>query len=377
MPLLGGFRVGHWFGFEIRIDWSWFLVFFLVLWTLSAQVFPRQLGGYGVTAYYAMGFVGSVLLFLSVLAHELSHSIVARSRGIEVEGITLFIFGGVARMRMEAQRAIDEFLFTAAGPLSSLALSGLFWAGAVASGTLGWPEPVRVVSEYLALINLVLAVFNMVPGFPLDGGRIFRSVVWQITGDLDRATRWATTAGRLFGYLLLGLGLWLFWWGDLVSGAWAVFLGWFLSSAAAASYRQFRLRRVVSGVPVSRVMRSEPPAIGAESTVQQAVDAFFLRHRQDVFPVVRNGVLVGVLSLDDVSEVEPRLRPTTLVRDVMEQVDELVTAQRDEDLESVLLRVISGSGGRVMVMDGDRLAGMLTMDEIGRWAERMQKLNGE
>lgn len=374
MRLVGGFGIGRWFGFEIRIDYSWFLIFLLVLWTLSAQVFPQELEGLTVSAYYLMGFAGAILLFLSVLLHELSHSAVARSRGIEVEGITLFIFGGVAQMSMEAERAIDEFLLTAAGPLSSLALAGIFYLGGIGVEALAWPEAVSVVAGYLAIINLALAVFNMVPGFPLDGGRIFRSVVWQITGDLARATRWATTGGRIFGYLLIGLGVVLLWWGDLVSGAWSIFIGWFLAGAAGASLRQFRLRRTLSGVPVERVMSRNPVALEAELPVRAAVEEYFLRHSRDAFPVVRDGTLVGVISLDEVAEVPEERRGETRVSEVMKGTAALPTASRGEMMDELFTRVSAGDEKRVLIMDGNRLVGMVTLDEIGGWVDRARKL---
>ena len=217
--MLGGFSIGRWFGFPIRIDYSWFLIAALVVWTFSSLEFPRQLPGYSNVVYLGMGVSGALFFFLSVLLHELSHSLVARRRGIEIEGITLFIFGGIAQAKEEAKRPLDEFLLTIAGPLCSVGLAGAFYALYLLTESVGWPNPIVAVFRFLALLNLVLAIFNMIPGFPLDGGRIFRSVMWAVTGDLERATRWATLGGRAFGYLLILFGLFqILVWGVLLSG---------------------------------------------------------------------------------------------------------------------------------------------------------------
>ncbi len=374
MKLFGGFGIGRWFGFEIRIDWSWFLVFFLVLWTFSAAEFPRQAPGLSETAYYTMGTAAALLLFLSVLLHELSHSAVARSRGLEVEGITLFIFGGVARTRMEAKTAADEFLLTAAGPLCSLALGAVFWGLARAAGAVGLPEPVALVARTLAVVNVALAVFNMIPGFPLDGGRIFRSAVWWITGDVHRATRWATRGGQAFGWLLVGSGALMLWYGYVLNGLWAGFIGWFLATAASSSWEQFEARRLLAGVPVTRAMDAEPPAVPADLTVGEAAESYFLQRPHGAYPVVRGERVVGLLDVEDAAGVPPGRRWQVPVAEVMRPVTSLPTAGPEDTLDDVLSRLGGDEEDRALVVEGDRLLGVVTLRQIVEWLERARAL---
>ncbi len=372
-PMLGGFGIGRWFGFQIRIDYSWFVVFFLVVWTFGEE-FARQMPGYGRLAYYGMGAVAGLVFFLSVLLHELGHSVVARSRGIEVEGITLFIFGGVAQTRMEARRALDEFLLTIAGPLTSLALAAAFWGVAEGVGALGWPEPLARVATFLAVLNLVLAIFNMVPGFPLDGGRIFRSVVWAVTGDLEKATRWATLGGRAFGYLLIAFGAVQLVVGATLAGLWSAFIGWFLSTAASASYRQFAVRRMLSRVRVARVMTSGTDSVPPGMPVAELVEEYFLRRPHAAYPVVENGHLLGLVGVGEVSGLGAAERATRRVRDVMRPIAELPTATTEETLDEVLSRLDPGESERAVVVENGRVVGFLTLDDIGEWVKRAREL---
>ena len=217
---MSGFRLGSIFGFEIRVDFSWFVILFLIVWSFSGVVFPARYPNQSSQVYFAMGVVAALLFFGSILAHELSHSLVARSKGIPVEGITLFIFGGIAHTRMEAENPGDEFVIAGVGPLASLVIGAVFgaiwWIGSQA----GLSTAVTAVAGYLAFLNVVLAVFNLLPGFPLDGGRLFRSIVWKLTGDITTATRWATQGGSILGYALMGLGALQLLGGAVVAEAW-------------------------------------------------------------------------------------------------------------------------------------------------------------
>ena len=369
-----GFGIGRWFGFEVRIDYSWFVIFALVLWTFSATVFPAELPGYSTVAYAAMGLAGTLLFFLSVLLHELSHSAMARSRGIEVEGITLFIFGGVAQTSMEAEEAIDEFLLTVVGPLSSIALAGLFWALSIGADFFALGEPTIAVATYLAWLNGILAAFNMLPGFPLDGGRIFRSTVWHFTGNLEKATRWASRGGRVVGYLLIGLGLFELFMGELVGGLWSAFIGWFLSNAADASWRQFRARKTLSRIPVSRVMVRDPLTLPAGMPVERAVEVCFQRRPHSAYPVTEEGRLVGMVSLDHVKDVPRERWGETTVHDLMRPIENVPTVDPRQSLDEVVSGLKMDEHSRILVVQDGVLLGVVTLGDIGAWVSRAREL---
>lgn len=257
---MAGFRLGSSFGVEITVDYSWFVLFALILWSFSGSVFPDTLPGMSGLAYLLMGLIAAVLFFASLLLHELSHALVARAKGIPVDGITLFIFGGVARTKMEAERPGDEFQIAGVGPLTSLLLGALFFGLAFYGEEWGVEPAVLTVSGYLALLNVVLAAFNLLPGFPLDGGRLLRAVLWKFTGDLTRATRWATHAGQGLGWLLIALGVYEVLTGYVMSGLWLVFIAWFLRDAARRSYQSHlageRVKRARS--TIERIGEIEP-----------------------------------------------------------------------------------------------------------------------
>lgn len=372
MPLLGGFNIGRWFGFPIRIDYSWFVLIALIVWVFSTVEFPRQLPGYDGEAYLLMGVAAALFFFLSLLLHELAHSVVARSRGIHVQGITLFIFGGVAQTTMEAKRPVDEFLLTVVGPLASFTLAGIFWSLGALTDELGILPPAGQVSRYLGWLNFVLAVFNLVPGFPLDGGRIFRAAVWQVTGDLRRATRWATAGGRVFGYVLIAGGAFLIMSGQLISGLWLVFIGWFLSNAAASSYRQFVLMRAISDVPVTRVARLAS-AVPAEMSARDLAD-LYVSGAPPALPVVRDGRMVGVVAMDDVAAIPPERRADTTAAELMSDVADTPVVTPDTTLDQVIGQLQSSDSERVIVAGEGRLHGILTLDEIADWVGRANKL---
>ena len=366
---LGGFRAGRLLGFRIRIDYSWFVVLVLVTWTFASWQFPEDLPGLSRISYLAMGLSGALLLFLSVLLHELSHSVVARSRGILVSGITLFIFGGVAEMQREPDRALDEFLLTIVGPLSSLALAGIFLAIAHLLDALGVP-PARVVAETLAVLNLVLALFNMVPAFPLDGGRVLRAVLWRVTGDPYRATRWATWVGRGFGWLLIAYGLLLFLRGAQFAGVWGMFLGWFLSGAATSAAHQNELKRSVTGVTVGRLVRGPAVFVPGEITAEELVERHFLRYPARAFPVLRDRTIVGVVAVGDVSGLSLDERTEASVFDLMAPLEEVPVLREDQPLLEAVQAVRSGGHDRVLVVREAEVLGALTREDVAEWVSR-------
>lgn len=309
---MNGIRIARLFGFEVDVDPSWVIVFLLVLWTFTEAVFPARVPGLDPAIYAVMALAGAALFFGSVLLHELAHSAMARARGVTVEGITLFIFGGMARMRSEATTPKDEFLITVVGPLSSALIGFALLSAAWIAESAGLPRAVSSVADYLAGLNFVLAIFNLVPGFPLDGGRLLRSVVWHFSGDLRKATRWASLSGRLFGFALIGLGL-LYLFDSLVSGLWFILIGWFLARAAAAGYGQVVLRseleaataaqlaRPVTAAPTYGIEPRDPPggSVGPEASLAEVLSKLE-EAGGDRVVVVQGGRPVGEITRADI-----------------------------------------------------------------------------
>jgi len=368
-----GFRLGRILGVEVRIDRSWFIIFFLILWTFTAGVFPAGYPGYGPWTYAAMGVAGTLLFFASLLAHELAHSVVARRRGIPVDGITLFVFGGIAHARMEAERPGDEFVIAGVGPLSSLLIAGFFGAAGAVGRWAGLSPAITGVATYLASINVVLAVFNLMPGFPLDGGRLFRAAVWKVTGDVTKATRWATAAGSGLGYTLIALGaLQLILVGNLVGGVWLMFIGWFLRSAAETSLAQHVLLGSLERVYARDLMSPRPETVPAALALDEFVEEYLVRGRHSGYPVMDAGRPVGLMTLERVRAVPREEWPRRTVADAMLPLDEAFTVQPQESMASVLEKL--GRAGRVLVTCNGDVEGVITQDDLARWFQRVRLL---
>lgn len=371
-----GIRLGSMLGFEIRIDYSWFVIAFLVLWSLSAGVFPHRVEGLSSGAYLVMGMAGMLLFFASLLAHELSHSVVARSRGVEVAGITLFVLGGVAHTTREAENPADELAIAGVGPLCSLVLAGVFWLLVRLGEALAWSEPVLVVGDYLALINLVLALFNLLPGFPLDGGRLFRALVWRHTGNLTVATRWATNGGKALGYALIGLGALQTFAGAVVGGLWMVFIGWFLRTAAMTSFEHHILGGVLTGLMARRIMTADPSTVAPDVTLQSLVEDRLLREPHQGYPVSSGREVLGLVTLAHVKRVPRERWPTTRVREVMTPTDQVAVGP-DATLEHVLASMSRSGLQRVLVVDArEGLVGVISASDVSRWLQKERALGG-
>jgi Zn-dependent protease len=377
------FSIGRIFGIEVRVHATWLLAFFFITWSLASGYFrfvapPRQ----GLATPLLLGAVSALLLFGSVLVHEFSHSLVARARGLRVRDITLFIFGGVSNISGEARTARDEFLIAFVGPLTSFALAGIFWllaawlgstagVGVLLGSARGFRtlSPTGAVLSYLAVINLILGAFNLLPAFPLDGGRVFRSIVWGITHRYGRATALATGVGQAFSWLLIGLGvvrLTLF--GDLVGGVWTVFIGWFLGQAAGATRREQRLRESLRGVRVEQVMDPAPALVEASTSLQQLVIQYLLRTSQRRLVVVREGRPVGLIDTALVNRVPREQWLMTAVEQVMRPIPLMVPP----DLEVARLLERMGDDERTslvpVVADG-RVVGVVELRQVLRYAQ--------
>ena len=355
-------------GFRVRIDPSWFIVALLVTWNFATLVFPAQLAGRTHATYWAMGIAGSLVYFLSVLLHEISHSLVARTFGLEMRGITLFIFGGIAEMPREPTTPKSEFVIAAAGPLASMVIALVCGGIGLAGQAFGWPAPVITVLFYLGILNGALAVFNLIPAFPLDGGRLLRSILWGWKKNLRWATRVSSTIGSGFGLLLIALGGVEIFTGNFTSGLWLCLIGLFVRNAAAASYQQLLLRRALEGETVARFMHPDPVTVPRGISVEELVKDFIYRYHYKMFPVVDDaGRLLGCVTTRQVRELPREEWDHQTVGSLAALCNPENTVGADTDAMEALSRMNRTGASRLMVVDGDRLLGILTLKDLLRF----------
>jgi Zn-dependent protease/CBS domain-containing protein len=358
----GSVQVARILGIPIFVHFSWVLVFALIAWTLATDYFPDRYPELAVTSYWLRGLAASLLFFASVLLHELGHSLIAIRNGIAIESITLFIFGGVARLGSEPHDRATEFRIAAAGPLVSMLLAA-FFAGVAASGLFGGAS--GAVARYLAAVNVVVAVFNLVPAFPLDGGRLLRGVLWRPLGKL-RATRMAAGAGTFFAYFLILSGAFNLLRGAAVTGIWHILIGWFLKDAASSAYRQVRLDDALDGLVVQDVMIPDVVAIPADLPLSEAVREHFGRTGYGAYPVVRGETVVGLLCLRDVLRRPPEERQTTSVQAAMLPLVDELTVEPGEAVTETIARLGASEAGRLIVLDRGRMVGLVTLRAVLR-----------
>ncbi len=359
------FTLGRIAGIQIGVNWSWLIVVALITWSLATTVFPDQNPGLSDATYVAMAAVASVLFFTSLLLHELGHALQARREGMEIEGITLWLFGGVAQFRGMFPSAGAEFRIAVAGPLVSLAL-GIGFA-ALAAG-IAMADSVDGVAAWLGYINLVLLVFNLLPALPLDGGRVLRSALWGARGDFGAATRIAAAIGRGFGFVFIGAGLAIFFWASAVSGLWLAFIGWFLLGAASSEARYLAVRDALGGLRVRDLMIREPTTVRPDLSIGDFMDDVVWTHRYTTYPVVENGRAVGLLPFRCVAQVPRRDWDQRTVRECMLPRAEVPALAEEEGLEEALAELGDGVG-RGLVLDGDRLVGFLSITDLVRALE--------
>jgi len=366
------FRLGRIAGIEIGIHYTWILAFVLFSWLLAQSIFPQINPGFTVTTYWILGIAGTLLLFISVLLHELAHSLVAQSRGLPVSNITLFIFGGVSNLSEEPERPRIEFFMAIVGPLTSLALAGVFWGVVQLLGT--DRGPITALLSYLSLTNLYLALFNLLPGFPLDGGRVLRSILWSTTHNLNKATNIAAIVGRLFGWGFIAYGVYItFIYGDFVSGLWIAFIGWFLSNAADTARQEVTLREQLGGAKVKDVMYPKPEAISPKTTVAEVVrDIFRQRYRRAV-PVCDDGRPVGIVTITDVRELPQEKWAYTPVEQIMTR-QPLHSVTPEDDLNSAMKLLAKQDLNQVLVINEGQCVGLLSRADIISYLQLSQEL---
>jgi Zn-dependent protease len=366
----GRLQIARVFGIPIYLHFSWLVLFGLIAWTLATGYFPAEEPTLPPLSYWLKGLVASLLLFVSILLHELGHALAARRAGIATQSVTLFIFGGVAQLVREPDDGRTEFRMALAGPVVSFALAALF--GLAAAAPFLW-SPARAVARYLALINLVLALFNLVPAFPLDGGRLFRGLLWNAMGKA-RATRAAASAGSVFALFLMASGVLALLRGAGLAGIWYIAIGWFLQEASSNAYRQVRLDEALRGVAVRDVMLVQIETLPADLSVAEAARLHFLRTGYGCYPVKRGDDVVGLLCLRDVLGIPVQERESLSVQAAMRPASPALVVGPDVPLASALVQLAKGGAGRLLVMEDARLVGLLTMSSLLRLIRVRQEL---
>jgi Zn-dependent protease/predicted transcriptional regulator len=336
----------------------------LITWTLASGVFPYYYPDLTPGAYWSMGVIAALGLFASIVLHELGHATVARRYGLPIRRITLFIFGGVAEMEAEPERPAAEFWVAIAGPIVSFLVGLVCWLLLQAAAGAGAGVLVVGVLAYLSSINVILAVFNLVPAFPLDGGRILRAALWHWKGSLRWATRVSSTIGGGFGILLIVLGVYRVLTGDFVGGMWWFLIGLFVRFAAQASYQQVVIREALRGVPVRRIMSANPITVPSGITIAQLIDDYVYRHHHDMYPVVDNGRLVGCVSMNDIKRLPRERWSSTTVSEVRQPCTEATAISPDTDAMEVLSLMTRSQNTRLLVTEGDRLVGVVTLRDV-------------
>ena len=362
-------QIGRVFGIPLRLHASWFLVFALIAWSLARDYFPAILAR-PTWEYWVMGCLSALLLFASVLVHELGHCVVALRYRIPISQITLFIFGGMAQIKREAPTPKAEFLIAVAGPIVSVLIALGFWGVA---GFPGIPDEVVAVSEHLRNINFIIAVFNLVPGYPLDGGRVLRAGLWAWSKNFRQATRYAARAGQGFAVLLMAIGLWDMAMGMAVGGIWFLLIGGFLFTAAQSSHRQVAFQESLAGLRVADVMTPQVVAVDPNQTVGQAANHYFLRYGFGGFPVVEDGRLVGLVSRKEVTDVPRTSWDDTRIRQVMIPRDSQLAIRPEESITTAMDRMLQENRNRLIVTQGDKVVGIITQSGIGRFLDQIQK----
>jgi Zn-dependent protease/CBS domain-containing protein len=367
------FRFGRIAGIEVGANWSWLIVVALIVWVLAAGVFPEAAPGLADQAYVAMAAVAALVFFASLLLHELGHAVQAQREGMELDGITLWVFGGVAKFKGMFPSAGAELRIAVAGPLVSLALGAAFLAVALVTSL---PEGVEAVLFWLGYINLILLAFNLLPALPLDGGRVLRAILWARKEDFGAATGTAASLGRLFGQILIAWGLVVVIFGGAIGGIWMAFIGWFLLMAADAEAEAAETRSALGGLRVRDVMVSDPVTVGPDLALREFMDDVFLAHRHTTYPVTDDGRVLGLISFRRVARIPRDEWSRRRVRDCMLPLAEAMVVDEDADLGTVINELAQTEPRRALVCKGDRLLGLVSITDTARVVEALRPSPG-
>lgn len=364
--MIRGIKLFRVFDIVISIDYSWFIVFFLIAWSMAYGYYPFYTPGLAVRTYLAMGVISSLLLFICVLLHEISHSITSNRLGIEVKEITLFLFGGVAKLTKEPGDAISELKIALAGPAASALIAGIFYLLSILLENFTYEGFVvtKSVISFLVRINIILLIFNMIPGLPLDGGRVLRALWWYKSGNMDRATKIAGEVGRFFAAVLIFFGFMQLVSGNLAGGLWAVLIGMFLMQSAGSSYRQIQLQKKTEGLRVLDIMTTEVISMEGNIPLSRALEEYFFKHHFVSFPVTTLGKVVGLLTLNNIKSVPRDRWDETPSREVMEPLVKEYQVEPNDSIMDALKLMGEANTGRLLVMDGGHLAGIISRRDI-------------
>lgn len=382
-----GFSIGKIFGINIHIDWSWLLIFALISWSLAAS-FGQIHSNWAVSTQWGVALFAALLFFLSVLAHELAHSLVAQAEGVPVRNITLFLFGGVSNIQKEPSSPLNELLVTIVGPLTSFILGGFFLILGTGSITfsalditnlpvlLSQLSPLSTILLWLGSVNILVGLFNLIPGFPLDGGRILRSILWAITDNLTQATRWASWVGQAVAWALILAGISMIFGvtipllgGGFINGIWIIFIGWFLQNAAVQSYHSTVVQDILENVPVKQIMYTDVPVVHANLSVANLVDNYIMRADNQAFIVFDGEKMLGLVTADDVRKSSPSSRGHTTVRDIMTPSQKLIVVAPDEEASEAFYRLESEDIRQLPVVNDSKIVGIIRRKDIIRWLQ--------
>lgn len=382
-----GFGVGRIFGIQIRIDWSWLLIYALVTWSL-ATLFGSMHSDWTVLMNWGLAVIAASLFFASILTHELAHALMARRMGTPVRNITLFMFGGISNIQKEPNSPLSEFLIAIVGPFTSFLLGSAFLVLGMGSfvlnnasflnpsAALSQIGPIGTIFTWLGSINILIALFNLIPGFPLDGGRIVRSSLWAVTKDLPLATRLASILGQVIAWALILVGIAMmfgvtipFLGTGFLNGLWIVFIGWFLQNAAIQSYRKVVIQDVLEDVSVKQMMYTDVPIVEAGISVQMLIDKYLMQSDHRAFIVFETDRMVGLVTMEDIRGVDPNSRERVTIKEVMTPSEKLIVVAPEEDALDALFRLQGEDIRQLPVVTGDRIVGLIRRKDIMRWLQ--------
>lgn len=360
----GSFVIGKIKGIEIEINLSWLIIFGLITFMMATNFFPQNYPDISPIIGWVLGSIMAILMLLSILLHELSHSIVSINQGIEVKKITLFIFGGIAQLDKEPDNPIQELKIALAGPAMSLLLFLIFTFIYNFLGYLGVESYLIAPLIYVSSVNLIIVLFNMVPAFPLDGGRVLRALIWHFQGSLQKATKVTSSMGNIFGYLLIFLGLYIVFNGNVLNGIWFVFIGWFIKQLSESSYQNTIMTDMFTKIKVSTFMSKNVISVGAHLSIEALVENYFYKYKYTSFPVIETDRVIGIVTVENIKTLNRDEWDRTIVRNIITPINNDLIVYPEDNVSSAIKKIFQNGIGRVLVMDGETLTGIVSRTDI-------------